>query len=668
MRQNTSRAGKGGSRIVRGIVLGCALLFWQGGTAAAEGDTIMLNLKDADIATVIATVAEMTGKNFIVDPRVKGRVTIISSRPLDASEVYEVFLSVLTVHGFAAIPDRNAIKIVPEVTAKQNPIPTDARSDDAGRDQYVTWVIQVRNVNASQLVPVLRPLLPQEAHLAAYPGSNVLIVSAGAANVERLAQIISRIDTTGDGEVEMIPLHHASAEEVVRVLTALVQQDGQKQPGETPRMVADLRSNSVLLSGDQGSRLRLRALIVQLDTPTERTGNTRVVYLRFANAKDLVAILEGAGAGAAIGEKGEAMPGEKVRIQADENINALVISAPPDVMQSLEEIIRRLDIRRAQVMVEAVIVELTTERAAELGVQWIFDGSPGGEGPVGISNLGGSGSSIVNLAAGVVARDPRVLGDGLTLGIGRFDSRHVNFAAVLRALAADTSANILSTPSLVTMDNQEAEIVVGQNVPFITGSYSNTGTGTTPNNPFQTISRQDIGLSLKIKPQINDGDTVKLEIMKEVSSLGEKADAADIVTNKRAIRTTVMADSGQIIVLGGLIDDQLTESLQKVPGLGDIPGLGHLFRHKRTTKVKRNLMVFLHPVILRDARDSGRVTGGKYEGIRNAQQAARDRGVSLMKDEITPVLPEWVDPVPPPLFEGREDVREIEGLPWLDED
>jgi general secretion pathway protein D len=605
-----------------------------------------MNLKDADIQAVIRTVSDITGKNFIVDPRVKGRVTIISSQPMEADEVYQVFLSVLNVHGYAAIPDTNAVKIVPEVTAKQGAIPTVSDDREESGDQYVTRVIRVENVAARQLVPILRPLLPQEGHMAAYTPSNVLIASASAANLQRLVSIVRRIDLSSDAELEVLPLRHASAEEVVRILEVLNRGSARNEPGEAPRVVADVRTNSVLLSGDKGSRLRMRAIISHLDTPLEESSGTRVIYLRHGNAADMVPVLSSLVDGRA-GKTGksaaDAMP---VNIQADESLNAIVVDAAPDVMRKIDAVVRQLDVRRAQVMVEAVIAEVSAEKAVELGVQWGYDGSPDNQ-PVGVINFSGSGTGLGSLLS-----SPPSFGDGLTAVVGdTASSGGTRIGALVRALAGDADTNILSTPSLVTMDNQEAEIVVGQNVPFLTGSYSNTGGGSTPTNPFQTISRQDVGLTLKIKPQINDGGVVKLEIVQEVSSIGAgTTGAADLVTNKRSIKTSVLADDGQIVVLGGLIDDQLRESEQKVPGLGDIPILGWFFSYKKTTKLKRNLMVFIHPRIIRNSSDNSLVAGGKYRMLRDDQMLVREGGINLMSDSVSPLLPEYEEflSLPPP--------------------
>lgn len=618
-----------------------------GPTAHAEGVT--LNLKDADISAVISTVSEVTGKNFIVDPRVKGKITIISSRPMDKAEIYQVFLSILDVHGFSAVPSGSVIKIVPDASAKQLALPVaDDRHPGAG-DQIVTRVIELHHVSASQLVPILRPLVPQQGHLAAYVPSNILIISDRAANIKRLIDIIRRIDMPSSEEIEVIRLRHASAAEVVRILSALEQQDKTQRgasagPGETPVLIADERSNSILIGGGKSGRLRLRAIISHLDTPLETEGNTRVIYLRYAQAKDLVPVLAGVGASVEQQKKGQApaAPSREipVNIQADENTNALVITAPPDVFRALETVIKQLDVRRAQVLVEGIIAEVSSNFNAELGIQWIVDGTPGGNGPVGFSNFGaGSGGSIAEVAGAIAANQIPAIGNGLTLGVGRFDSDKVNFAAIVRALKGDGSTNILSTPTLVTLDNEEAEIVVGEEVPFVTGVFSTVGTTTTPTNPFQTIKRQNVGITLKVKPQINEGDAIKLDIEQKIDSLSTKAGAVDLITNTRSIRTSIIVDDGQLVILGGLIRDDLQENVQKVPLLGDLPLLGGLFRSKTTTKGKTNLMVFLHPTILRDQSLLDQLSGSKYDYIRAKQLKVRDKGLLMLPDEEAPVMP-----------------------------
>lgn len=593
-----------------------------------------LNFNNTDITAVIAAISEMTGRNFIVDPRVKGKVTIISNHAMSSDEVYQVFLSVLKVHGFAAIPGDNVTKIVPQVGAKQDAIRT-ATARQAGRgDEFVTRVIDVKYVNAAQLVPILRPLVPQQGHLAAYPASNVLVISDSAGNIQRLVKIIRRIDQASGDEIEVLKLEHASASEIVRIITRLKPSDP-KKPDQV-KIVADERSNSVLISGDKSGRLRIRALITHLDTPVEVGGNTHVIYLKNAEAKNLVPVLTGVSQSVTAGKAGQKQAGARdISIQADENTNALVINAPPDVFRSLRSVIHKLDVRRAQVLVEAIIAEVRVDASRDLGINWAFNGIDT-DNPVGSINFGNTGG--FESAYGLLDTPPSFT-DGFLIGAADL-SGSTKIAALLRALSSDSESNILSTPTLVTLDNEEAEIVVGQNVPFLTGSYSGTGGGSTPTNPFQTIQREDVGLTLKIKPQINEGDAIKLEVSQEVSSVTPSPQAVDLITKKRSIKTSVIVDDGQVVVLGGLIEDDLTESEQRVPGLGDIPLLGWLFKSNRTQKVKTNLMVFIHPVILKDAAMSASYTSDKYNYIRAKQIETRNDGVALMSKDVAPVLPE----------------------------
>ena len=629
--------------------LGWVLLAWLLYVVPVHAETVTLNLKDADISALISTVAEVTDRNFIVDPRVKGKVTVVSSRPMDSDEVYQVFLSILKVHGFAAVPSGEVIKIVPDVNAKQDGIPTANDAAPGRGDEMVTRVVQVDNVAAAQLVPILRPLVPQQGHLAAYPATNVLIISDRAVNVERLVSIVRRIDQVSDSEIEVIALQHASAAEVVRVLTSLTRAKAPAAKGAAPGgaqvLVADERTNSVLLGGDRAERLRLRAIISHLDTPLDTGGNTDVIYLRYAEATEIVDTLMGVGK---IEEK-EAQQGKAAvsrssfDIQADEATNSLVITAPPDIMRTLKRVIGQLDIRRAQVLVEAVIAEVSEDTARELGVQWVFSGIEDDSGPVGVVNFSNSGSpvaDIINGAASVAdgGAFPSIL-DSALLGFGKTNGSF-NYLAVMNALASDANTNILSTPNLVTLDNEEAEIIIGENVPFVTGSFTSTGASDGATNPFQTIQREDVGLTLKIKPQINEGDAMRLEIEQEVSSIADSvAGASDLVTNKRSIKTNVMVDDGQVVVLGGLIEEKLRESVQKVPLLGDIPVLGALFRSKTGDVDRTNLMVFIHPVILRDAATTNLYTNSKYNDIRSIQLGHDADGVNLMPDGRHPVLP-----------------------------
>jgi general secretion pathway protein D len=650
------------------VVIAFVLLISMSGSALAE--KVRLNFKGADIQAVITSVADITGKNFIVDPRVKGKVTIISSRAMSDREIYHVFLSVLDVHGYTAVPAGKVIKILPDADAKHSGVPATSEDKPGKGDESVTRVIEIEHVAAAQLVPILRPLVPPQGHLAAYPQSNVLIISDRTNNINRILKIIKRIDQPTSGEIEIIRLEYAAASDLVRVLTTLQQQAGQAkgQAADKPTLVADERTNSILIGGDRSARLQMRAIISHLDTPAEVEGDTHVVYLKYANAVDLVPVLTGVGdtaktmaVSAAKGAKGAKAPSPAARrtsggnqplfnIQADENSNALVITAPPSIYRSLEAVIRQLDIRRAQVLVEAVIAEISSQRTSELGIQWIFDGSEGDK-PVGVINFGNN--PISSLAAAIANNlgsisDP--FGPGMTVGVGKFNSDTFNFAAVIRALEGDGETNVLSTPSLVTMDNEEAEIFIGQEVSIPSGSF--TVSGSTAQNPFTTFDRVPVGIRLKVKPQINEGNTVRLNIDQAVDNFSSgSAGQGDIVTNQRTITTTVVVDDGKVLVLGGLIKDDLLENSQKVPLLGDIPLLGALFRSKTVQKIKTNLLIFLRPVILRDEARAMALTNSKYKYIRDLQVEARKEGVPLLSGETTPMLQDMENYLElPPVF------------------
>lgn len=660
-----------------------ALFAWfsVGALVSAAAPSVTLNFKDAELDAVIGWVSEQTGKNFVVDPRVKSKVTIVSGKPLDKDEIYQVFLSVLQVHGFAAVPAGDIIKIMPDVNAKQSGVPVAGTRGTQRGDEMVTRVIPLDNVPAAQLVPILRPLIPQQGHMVAYPPSNALIVSDRAINIDRIVDIIARIDLpSAENEIEVISLQHAAASEVVRILNTLEQQNqqaAQRQGAESVEakstIVADDRSNSILLTGGKSNRLRIRAIISHLDIPLEREGDIHVVYLRYANAKEMVPVLTGigqsvqqdearrapaaGGATPAAASPNRAQQGQGFTIQADESTNALVITAPMEVFRPLQAVIRQLDVRRAQVVVEAIIAEISMNKAAQLGVQWAVDAVPQGHGPVGFTNFqSGSGSSLGEIASAALGGASGTTGitslpEGLNLAFGRFNKNGVSFAALIRALQGDGATNVLSTPTLVTLDNQEAEIVVGQEVPFVTGSFTSVSGSAAPTNPFQTINRKNVGLTLKVKPQINEGNTIKLEVEQKVDSLAAGVQgAADLITNTRSIRTGVLVDDGEVVVLGGLITDNMRESTQKVPLLGDLPLLGSLFRYKSTSKDKTNLMVFLHPLIMRDEGLLAQVSSGKYNFMRARQLEIQQKGVALMPGEDVPVMPvlEEILDLPPP--------------------
>jgi general secretion pathway protein D len=620
--------------------------------------TITPAFRDADLTQIIEAVSTITGKTFIVDPRVRAQVTILSSTPMSPDAFYEAFLSILQVHGFVAVPSGTVIKIIPDANARQlpaNDLPGSVSSDS---DEFVTQVIAVRNVSAAQLVPVLRPLIPQYGHLVAYPASNMLIISDRASNVNRMTRIIQRIDQGGDEEVDIVRLENASAGEIVRVVNTLFTGPGAQQeaPGVSAKLVADDRTNSVLISGEKSQRLRLRTLVTHLDTPLETGGDTQVWYLNYADAEQIAGklkeqitgITQAAAPGAPGAPAGPAAVADRsTTIWADKQTNALVVTAPPKIMRQIKSVVDRLDIRRAQVLIEAILVEVSTNRAAELGVNWAIDGSGDDDNfvPVGTFNQTVGGASIGSIVAGI--NNPELLEttglpQGLTLGAGRFLDSGVNFAVILRALRNDGNTNILQTPSILTLDNEEAEIKVAQEVPFITGQFTSTGTDTAAGNvnPFQTIQREEVGTILKITPQINEGTAVQLKIEQEDSDLSQGVQGAvDLVTNKRTISTTVLVEDGGILVLGGLIRDLARESESRVPILGSIPIIGELFKTRSGTKEKRNLMVFIRPTILRDGVKAAIETNAKYNVMRNQQLARKKGRVTLLPGERQPALP-----------------------------
>ncbi|ANB01652.1 type II secretion system secretin GspD [Ectothiorhodospira sp. BSL-9] len=618
---------------------------------AGDHSEATLNFRDVDINAVIDYVSEETGTNFIVDPRVRGRVTLVSGRPVDRSELYDIFLSVLRVHGFAAIESDGVVRLIPDAIAKQGEVPTISGPREARGGDYVTRVITVNHVDAAQLVPILRPLVPQSGHLAASPESNTLVVSDTASNVNRLVEIIGRIDQESREDMEVIPLEHASATEVARIVTTMESAEGRQRSSAQVRVIADERTNSILLGGEPKRRVAIRAVISHLDIPVEG-GNTQVVYLRYANAADVADVLSGLAGSFLSGGGADQAP--SIHVHSHESTNAVVINAPPDIIRDMRAVIRQLDVRRAQVLVEAVIAEVSTERARELGVQWAVGSERDG---IGILNFQGASPSLIGLAGGVQSGDLSNVnfGSGLALG-GIGYSGRTTIAALINALASDSASNILSTPSLLTMDNEEAEIIVGQNVPFRSGrAIEQSG------QAFDTIQRQDVGVKLMVKPQINEGNAVKLQIEQEVSQVAPTVaslDAADLITNTRSLRTSVMVDDGDMVVLGGLIDDVLVQSESKVPGLGSIPGLGRLFRYESSRKEKRNLMVFLRPVIVRDRATQAGLTASKYNHMRAEQLYSRELGVLMMGDDAVPVLPEWDEllHLPPP-FEASSQAR-----------
>src|ERR1700722_5944612 len=667
-------------RFAATLVLACLII---SATQAApppkpqEGATITPNYKDADLGQIIQAVGEVTGKKFIVDPGVNAKDTMVSSTPMSAAAFYEEFLGVLQVYGYVAVPAGKVIKIVPNTDLRQLPANDLPNSVSSSSDEIVTQIVTLKNVSAAQLVPMLRPLVPTYGHLAAYPGGNMLIISDRASNVSRVVHIIERMDEAGDEPIEVIALHNAGAADVVRTVNSLNTGAG-TEGGALAKIVADDRTNSVLLTGEPSAHLRLKALILNMDTPTSTGGDVQVRYLRYADAEKIADKLKGqatasakaqggpptgnpaAGGGGGGGSNVDA----SVTIWADVATNALIITAPPKIMKSLMGVIDKLDIRRAQVQVEAIIVEVDVNKSSNLGVQWLLFGQGNSTVPAGIINLPGTGTSIVDLATAVlgvtqgttttgVTGVPGVtgtgtstissstVGTGATVAVGRVVNNGVSFAALIQALRSDGSSNIISTPSLITMNNEEAEVKVTQEIPLITGSFSNTPQavgGTT--SPFQTIQREEVGTILKVTPHINEGNSVQLKIEQEDSSPGAKlTDSADISTNKRSIKTTVLIEDGGVIVLGGLMSDTVTESEDRVPGLGAIPIIGNLFKSRSGSRQKKNLLVFIRPSIMRDAEATESTSEAKYNEVRQDERSLHKGHITLLPGEKQPLIP-----------------------------
>jgi general secretion pathway protein D len=665
-----------------------AMVVCIGRAWSADADLVTLNFVNADIEGVVKAVSEITGKNFVLDPRVKGVVNIVSAKPLSRALVYEVFLSALRLQGYAAIEDRGIIKIVPESDAKLHYSPTLGPQDKSrASDQIQTQVFTLKYESAVPLVPILRPLIAPNNTITAYPNTNTLVITDYASNLRRIERIIDSIDQPSGTEPIMIPLRYASALEVAQTVNRLfaeaAQAPGAAGTDTTQRMmiVADTRSNSLLARSNNPSRLaRLRSLVAMLDSPTSAGGNIHVVHLKNAEAVKVAETLRaiflgesalaapraatpfGAPAATAPGASpmttplGASAPAQTATgspgiIQADAATNSIIINAPDAIYNNLRAALDKLDVRRAQVYVEALIVEITADKAAEFGIQWQglsgLGATRSAASAFGGTNFGTTGQNILG-----IAQNPGAVGRGLNIGVikGRVTlpggTEILNLALLVRALETDNNANILSTPTLLTLDNEEARIIIGQNVPFITGQYALTGAATTP-TPFQTIERRDVGLTLRIKPQISEGGTVRLQIYQEVSSVdATTANPAGVTTNKRAVESTVLVDDGQIVVIGGLIQDTVRDGLEKIPLLGDIPVLGALFQYKTRSRTKTNLMVFLRPTVLRNAEGADPLTSERYDYILGEQSKAKRAPSSVLPEVVSPTLPPRQPPAP----------------------
>ena len=634
-----------------------------------------VNLKDTDIQEFIEFVADVTGSTIVIDPSVKGKVKVVSSKPVSRAELYDLFLSILDVHGYTAVRSGDVVRVIPNKNARSAPVDVISGTSIIN-DEYVTQVIRLENVSAAKLIPVLRPLVPQQAHMAAYAPSNAIIISDIRANIDRITQIIDSMDQSAVKKTEVVKLRYGVSTDVVEMLKALEKSRAGEgaDANDEASLVADKRTNSIIVTADEVSIERIKSLIDYLDIPLEQSGNVRVMYLEYANATDVAEVLtrvmqnltrlddETTG-------RNRSANAAKSTIEADEGTNSLIITADTDEMAALESVIARLDIRRAQVLVEAIIVEMEIVEGRELGLQWLFANDSGLFGSAISSSQAqqgrnaalaqailpeGAGSNDISVRniAGALSQVP-----GSTFGWGVVD-QNLTMSTILNALESQGNANILSTPSLLTLDNEEAFITVGQQVPFVTGSYTNTGAANGVANPFQTIQRENVGVTLQVTPQINEGDSVVMDIVQEVSSISQQVlSASDVITNERKIETKVLAKDGDIVVLGGLVKDDIQDSRQGVPILSGIPVIGRLFRSDVVSVTKSNLLVFIRSTIIRDDEDLAGATAEKYRYIRDQQRERRDQGLMFLDDAVMPLLPTWEDRVRalPEVSEERVD-------------
>jgi general secretion pathway protein D len=661
----------------------------QANQGAANSDMVTLNFQDADVDSVIGAFGHLLDRTFVIDPRVRGKMTLETPQPVSRDQAYRLLQSALRSQGFAVVETGELTKVVPEADAKLQSSPVNVgRASGVGGDQVVTQIFRLTHESASNLVPVLRPLISPNNTIVAYPNNNSLVVTDYAANQQRIARIIATLDSPSTSGIEVIPVEHAVASDIAVAVTRMLDDSAratagaQVDAGQRVLVMADPRTNALMVRTTSASRMNLvRTLVARLDQPSSQPGNIHVVYLRNAEAIKLAQTLSGVlgGGGGAMGDYGSTgsmiNPGggistlssgtnsgmmsntgttgsfgggagmggmqnqdgmntplqqssnQAVTVQAggaiiaaDPSTNSLIITAPEPIYRNLRAVIDKLDTRRAQVFIESLIVEVSAERAAELGVQWQFLEAPEGSTRViGGTNLParGSGTNILDVAA-----NPGAMATGLNLGVVRGTveipgvGEVINLGLLARALESNADANILATPNLLTLDNEEARIIIGQNVPFITGQFTATGTGGASVNPFQTIERRDVGTTLRVKPQVSESGTVKLQIFQEVSSVQNITLSSGIITNRRAIESNVLVDDGQIIVLGGLIEERIEGGEQKVPGLGDVPLVGQLFRYDDRRRIKTNLLVFLRPIIVRDGDAAHGVTADRYEHMR----------------------------------------------------
>lgn len=626
------------------------------------------NFRDSDIREVIRAVQDVTGKTMILDPRVSGQITVMSTTPVDADSYYQIFLRALDLSGFTAIETAdNMVSIVPTQDARAAPLPFgDFSTTDSS--QYVTEAFQLENVSVNDVLSVLRPLVSQSTgQMSAYPAGNMIVLVDTVANVERIRSILARIEQSSVPQTDMVRLQFASAVDMVALLQSLQEEravSAEETSGGGVQIAADERTNAVLITGGQRQRDNLRQLITLLDQPREQNGNTRVVYLEYANASRVAEVL---GAvvrdrfGVSSGDAANNTQPRQASIQADPDNNALIITSDLDIVESLMDVVQRLDIQRAQVLVEAIIVEINDDVGQNLGIQWLFRDDSGGF--ASSFDAGNNLQQLGRVTEGALADDRRDALTGLaaglagvagqSIGVGRLGGS-TDLLALIDLLQANSGANILSTPNILTTDNSEAVITVGESVPFITGSFTNTGGAGNVDNPFQTINRQNVGTTLKVTPHVNRGDRVALDISQEISSISPKAGAVDLITNERKIETRVTVADGETVVLGGLIRDNVIQTEQRVPLLGSVPGLGRLFRSQSSTVQKTNLLVFIRPTILRDDDALRGATAEKYQLIREQQLRQSPLSGWLFEDSQLPVLPEWETQIPAPAESAQQ--------------
>ena len=642
-------------RLIRILLQAVVFGLLCGAVVAEEEEKVgTLSFNDADIRELIHFVSDKIGADsVIIDPLVKGKVDVISRVSLSREEMYDLFLNVLDVHGYTAINSAGVLRIIP--TKKARSAPASVVNGGSTNSGFITKIITLKNVSAAKILPVLRPLVPQNSHIAA-SGVNALVISDTSANVSRIERLVRQLDTASRIETELVSLNYAPAEEIVAILEKL-QQSSKAADAQQLKLtlVAETRTNSVLVKGDDQDREEVKTLIRQLDRPGKQTGNIRAYYLQHADAESLAGVLKGVINSLEQGGQGASAGQQRSAVVADPDTNSLIITAQDETLDSLLQVIERLDIRRSNVVIEAVIAEVNDTLNRDLGVEWFFTDED--RGTLG-SSVNGTGSRLAGLADAIGNSDDdtststAIAGaltaiPGQTLGIGRIGRLNstVDFSVVLNALHDDTDTNILATPHLTTIDNNEAEFNNGQEVPFVTGQFTSTGNNSNPGNPFQTVNREDVGIILRVTPHINQGGNMELEIYQEVSSIDADS-TAGFITNNRSISTSVRVDDGEMIVLGGLIRDDLTDVQTKVPLLGSIPWLGRLFRSNSTELRKTNLMVFIRARILHDNNDTYDFTAEKYDFIRKRQLEMREGSNTWLDKDQMPVLPEWSQPRP----------------------